>query len=215
MDAGKIRSLISGIDLRADHGLGSQSGHHSDAEIIVSKVATLLALDSLMTRADADSKADLPAVPRPPSDVVVKLSPPALSADPAREFARMAAVVTDYSHLDPHKPHPERQPADAAPLLPGESPPSLAGSSREPALPAATSPGVRPDLHPHGIQHATPLRPRVVHKPAVSTATDAHDTERLAGLALAAERVAGTPAKLGSIAVAAAILGALIVVSLM
>jgi hypothetical protein len=210
----KIRSLTSGVDVRADHGHGLLSGRHSDADIIVSKAAPLLALDTLLTHSDADLTGAMPVGARPPTAVVVDLSPPALAptVDAARQLVR--ALAPDYNHLDPHKPHPELIPGDSEPGLPPALE-SRAVSLRELPYPGSTSPGVRPDLHPHGVQLPVAVRLRSVQKAGVSMAAEAHDNEPLARLELAAERYAGTPVKLSGLSVAAAILGALIVISLM
>jgi hypothetical protein len=51
-------------------------------------------------------------------------------------------------------------------------------------------------------------------KPSISPIAQARDSERLAGLALVAERVAASPTKLSSLIIGAAIVGALVVLSL-
>jgi hypothetical protein len=193
-------------------------------------VAPLLALDSLLTSSDADLHgADAALITRqPPNGVVVSLSLPALSADAARQLARTLTPVTDYSHLDPHKLQPERSAMEAA-VRPEPPTAAAAGASivnRENQQPA-TSPGARPDLHPHGAHHAAAAHHvavslDVVHNrgqtqkaPGSDPVDQARDAQRLAGLALAAERFAGTPAQLGKLALSAAILGALIVIVLL
>jgi hypothetical protein len=227
MDAGKIRSFTPGVDLRADSGSASQSGRRSDAGEVLAKVAPLLALDSLLTSSDADLHgADAPVLTRqPPNGVVVNLSLPALSADAARQLARTLAPVTDYSHLDPHKPHPERAameaPVEAEPVTTAAAAASIAGRDN---AQSATSLGARPDLHPHAVQHAAqflreavPLQNRgqTPKMPGSDPVDQARAAERLAGLGLAAERFAGTPAQLGKLALGAAMVGALIVVLLL
>jgi hypothetical protein len=77
---------------------------------------------------------------------------------------------------------------------------------------------VRPDLYPHGLPPAASSSRGIdtaTQKAAVSPVTQARDTERLAGLALAPEaRLAGTPAQLGKLLIGAAIVGVLILVLL-
>jgi hypothetical protein len=221
MDTARIRSLVPAVDTRAATGTDTQAGR-SDADIVVSKVAPLLALDSMLTHADAALGDEAPAGARPPG-LVVDLALPVVTAEAARQLARALANPPDYTHLDPHKPHPEHTQAEAAQALADEleavtaSPGGIPRAPHDAADPRATSPGVRPDLHPHGLAHASHAHARLgqpLRNAQLNVAAQARDSERLAGLTLAAERYAGTPAKLSSLALAAAMLGAIIVVVL-
>jgi hypothetical protein len=228
MDAGKIRSLIPNVDVRADSGTDTHAGRRSDAGTVVQKVAPMLALDALLTSADADLKTEVAAVPPPRSGIVVDLSLPALTAQAALRAAHLAATAIDYSHLDPHKLAAERSRTDARPES-GEgfgSPASGAAASglqsldrgaSQGALPL-TSPDVRPDLYPQGLPPAAAPKhwgDTAAQKAAISPMTQARDTERLAGLALAPEsRFAGTPAQLSKLLIGAVIVGVLILVLL-
>ena len=225
MDAARIRSFVPAVDTRAATGTDTQAGR-TDADIVVAKVARLLALDSMLTHADTARGSGVPAGPRPPGDVVVDLTLPVVTAEAARQLARALADQPDYNHLDPHKPHPERTLAAAAQALADEleaaNPPSAASTTpraaHEHAPSAATSPGARPDLHPHGVPQAAHPSARIAasgQKQEVSALAQARESQRLAGLTVAAERYAGTPAKLSTLALAAALLGAVIVVVMM
>jgi hypothetical protein len=224
MDAARIRSFAPAVDTRAATGTDTQAGR-SDADIVVSKVAPLLALDSMLTQADSALGTEVPAGAHPSGSVVVDLTLPVVSAEAARRLARALADAPDYNHLDPHKPHPERTLADAAQALADEleaanvqrAAPLVAHAGHDHVFSAATSPGARPDLHPHGVPQPAHAAARLTgsgQKHELSAVAQARDSERLAGLAIAAERYAGTPAQLGRLALGAAMLGALIVVLL-
>ena len=227
MDAGKVRTFIPGVGLRADSGTDTHAGRRSDAGTVVPKVAPLVALDALLTSADADLKNDVAvALQRPPTGVVVNLSLPALSAEAARQLARAVASTTDYTHLDPHKPLPERsrldvasEPAEPLKAAAAAVAPPLDRAVTTPAANTPTSPDVRPDLHLHGAalaaQAAHPRIDTPAQKPAVSAVSQARDTERLAGLAAPSAPAAFTvPPHFGKMLLGAAILGALIVILL-
>jgi hypothetical protein len=228
MDAGKIRSFNPNVGVRADSGTDTHAGRRSDAGTALQKVAPMLALDALLTSADADLKTEVPAVPSPRNGIVVDLSLPALSAQAALRAARLAAAATDYSHLDPHKLAAARSPTGAEPdsgegfgnASAGAAASTLQSLDRgvsQPALPQ-TSPGVRPDLYPHGLPPAVASTHSIdtaAQKPALSPVSQARDAERLAGLALAPEsRFAGTPAQLGKLLIGAVVVGVLILVLL-
>lgn len=223
MDAARIRSFVPAVDTRAATGTDTQAGR-SDADIVVQKVAPLLALHSLLGRTDSGLGSEAPHGPPPPSSVVVDLMLPVVTAEAARKLAVALANAPDYSHLDPHKPHPEQTSAAAAQALADELealtlPPAAAPRAPHEATASnATSPGARPDLHPHGVQQGHPLGVRDHFremKPATSALAQARESERLAGLTRTAERYAGTPARLSTLALAAAFLGFVIVVVLM
>ena len=224
MDAGKVRTLTPSVGLRADSGSDTQSGRRSDAGAVVAKVAPLVALDALLTSADADLKNEVAGiVSRPPTGVVVNLSLPALGADAARRLARAVASATDYTHLDPHKPHQDRTRLEVT-SAPAEPLKTAAGALAAP--PAAQThatnsspPELRPESHPHAAalaaHTASPRLEAPSEKPAVSAASLARDTERLAGLAAPAERVAlSLPPHFGKMLLGAAMVGALIVILL-
>lgn len=222
MDAARIRSLAPAVDTRAATGTDTQAGR-SDADIVVQKVAPLLALDTLLGRTDGGLGSEAAPDARAASSVVVNLMLPVVTADAARKLANALANAPDYSHLDPHKPHPEHTQAAAAQALADELE-ALNGSSN-PAVPRAphelagtTSPAMRSDLHPLVLAHAQHASGHIglpMQRSELSAVNQARDSERLAGLNRAAERYAGTPARLSTLALAAAFLGFVIVVVLM
>ena len=214
--------MAPAVDTRAATGTDTQAGR-SDADIVVQKVAPLLALDSLLGRTSPGVAGEVPTGSPPPASVVVDLMLPVVTAEAARKLAVALANSPDYSHLDPHKPHPGHTQAEVAQALAEEL--EAARESPNPAAPrlpheaeGTASPGMRPDLHPLAAAHAAQAHARIdgpLQKAELNALNQARDSERLAGLTRAAERYAGTPARLSTLALAAAFLGALIVVVMM
>jgi hypothetical protein len=219
MDTARIKSFAPTMDVHA--ATDPHAGRRSDAEIVVPKIAALAALDTLLTRADSDPHARMPAHPPPQSALVVDLITPAIAANAARLLAQVGAATTDYTHLDPHKPEPERLRAEAAAQSAAEiieealkPPPAPATHATDRLLsePLRVSPDVRPDLHPHGIATAAHAAHAAAPAKVTSPLDHARDTERLAGFGIRPDAPLGMPPmRLAKLLLAAAVAGALIV----